>query len=41
MLPYGDISAPFNKNFPSIGYRELFYNNVLDNIISSEVSLQY
>ena len=41
MMPYGDLSTPFNKNFPTIGYRELFYSNVLDNIISVEVSIQY
>lgn len=41
MLPYGDSSFPFKKSFPSIGYRELFYNNLSNTIISTSVSIQY
>lgn len=41
MLPYGESSFPFNKSYPSIGYHELYYNQLNDNIISSEVSIQY
>ena len=40
MLQYGDSSAPFQKSFPSIGLKEMFYNPVKDTIIQNPVSLQ-
>ena len=40
MLQYGDSSAPFQKSFPSIGLKEMFYNPIKDTIIQSPVSLQ-
>ena len=40
MLQYGDSSAPFQKSFPSIGLKEMFYNPIKDTIIQNPVSLQ-
>ena len=40
MLQYGDSSAPFQKSFPSIGLKEMFYNPLKDTIIQNPVSLQ-
>ena len=28
MLQYGDTSAPFQKSFPSIGLKEMYYNPI-------------
>jgi NADH:ubiquinone oxidoreductase subunit C len=41
MLQYGDTSAPFKKNNPSIGLKEIFYDVVSDSLIYSPVSLQF
>jgi len=40
MLQYGDSSAPFQKSFPTIGLKEMFYNPVKDVIVQSPVTLQ-
>lgn len=40
MLQYGDSSAPFQKSFPSIGLKEMFYNPIKDTITQNPVSLQ-
>ena len=40
MLQYGDSSAPFQKSFPTIGLREMFYNPVKDTIVQSPVTIQ-
>ena len=40
MLQYGDSSAPFQKSFPSIGLKEMYYNPIKDTIIQNPVSIQ-
>ena len=40
MLQYGDTSAPFQKLFPSIGLKELFYDPLKDTLIQKNVSVQ-
>ena len=40
MLQYGDSTGPFQKSFPSIGTKEMFYNPIKDTIIQNPVSLQ-
>lgn len=40
MLQYGDSSAPFQKSFPSVGLKEMFYNPIKDTIVQNPVSLQ-
>jgi hypothetical protein len=40
MLQYGDSSAPFQKSFPTIGLREMFYNPIKDTIVQSPVTIQ-
>lgn len=40
MLQYGDSSAPFQKSFPSIGLKEMYYNPIKDTIIQNPVSVQ-
>ena len=40
MLQYGDSSSPFQKSFPSIGLKELYYNPVKDTIVQNKISLQ-
>lgn len=40
MLQYGDSSIPFQKSFPSIGLKEMYYNPVQDTLIQNPVSLQ-
>lgn len=39
MLQYGDLSAPLRKSSPSIGLRELFYDALLDKVISTSNTL--
>ena len=41
MLQYGDTSAPFKKNSPSIGLKEIFYDAVSDSLVHNPVSLQF
>jgi NADH:ubiquinone oxidoreductase subunit C len=40
MLQYGDSTAPFQKSFPSIGIKELFYNPVKDTLTQNPISVQ-
>lgn len=40
MLQYGDTSAPFQKLFPSIGLKELFYDPLKDTLVQKNVSVQ-
>lgn len=40
MLQYGDSSSPFQKSYPSIGLKEVFYDSVTDNLIQVPVSTQ-
>ena len=40
MLQYGDSTAPFQKPFPSIGLKEMYYTPIKDTIIQNPVSLQ-
>ena len=40
LLQYGDASNPFKKSFPSIGYKELFYNPIQDTLIQNPISVQ-
>jgi len=40
MLQYGDSSIPFQKSFPSIGYKELTYNPIKDTLTQNLLSLQ-
>jgi len=40
MLQYGDSTAPFQKFFPSIGTKELFYSPIKDTLIQNHLTLQ-
>lgn len=40
MLQYGDTSLPFQKSFPSIGVKELFYDPIRDTLIQNPVTIQ-
>jgi hypothetical protein len=40
MLQYGDSSAPFQKSFPSIGLKEIYYNSVKDCLVQNKVSIK-
>jgi NADH:ubiquinone oxidoreductase subunit C len=40
MLQYGDSSSPFQKSFPSIGLKEMYYNPVKDTIVQNKLSVQ-
>jgi hypothetical protein len=40
MLQYGDTTAPFQKLFPSIGVKELFYDPLKDTLVQKNVSVQ-
>jgi len=40
MLQYGDSTSPFQKAFPSIGIKEIFYNAVKDTLVQNHISLQ-
>jgi len=40
MLQYGDSSAPFQKSFPTVGLKEMFYSPIADTIIQNPVTLQ-
>jgi len=41
MLQYGDASSPFQKSFPTIGLKEMYYNPVKDTIVQSPLSIQF
>jgi NADH:ubiquinone oxidoreductase subunit C len=40
MLQYGDTSLPFQKSFPSIGVKEMFYDPIRDTLIQNPVTVQ-
>jgi NADH dehydrogenase (ubiquinone) Fe-S protein 3 len=40
MLQYGDSSAPLKKSFPTIGFREMFYDPMKDLVIQNPVTVQ-
>jgi NADH:ubiquinone oxidoreductase subunit C len=40
MLQYGDSSSPLKKAFPSIGFKETFYDPLKDAVIQNPISLQ-
>jgi len=40
LLQYGDTTAPFQKLFPSIGLKELFYDPLKDTLVQKNVSVQ-
>lgn len=40
MLQYGDSTGPFQKSFPSIGIKELFYNPIKDTLIQNPITIQ-
>lgn len=40
MLQYGDSSSPFQKSFPTIGLKEMYYNPIKDTIIQNPVTIQ-
>lgn len=40
LLQYGDTTAPFQKLFPSIGVKELFYDPLKDTLVQKTVSVQ-
>lgn len=40
MLQYGDCTFPFQKSFPTIGVREMYYDSVKDTIIQTPISVQ-
>jgi NADH:ubiquinone oxidoreductase subunit C len=41
MLQYGDKSAPFQKSFPAIGTKEIFYDVSNDLLLQLPVSIQF
>lgn len=40
MLQYGDSTSPFQKLFPTIGLKEMYYNPIKDTIIQNPISVQ-
>jgi NADH:ubiquinone oxidoreductase subunit C len=40
MLQYGDTSTPFQKLFPTIGIKEMFYDPIKDTLIQKPLSIQ-
>ena len=40
MLQYGDSTAPFQKSFPSIGLREMYYEPLKDTLVQNPITLQ-
>lgn len=40
LLQYGDTSVPFQKSFPSIGVKEMFYDSISDLIIQAPLTIQ-
>lgn len=40
MLQYGDSSTPFQKSFPTIGLKEMYFNPLKDTIIQNPISIQ-
>lgn len=40
MLQYGDSSCPFQKSFPTIGLKEMYYDPTKDTLIQNPVTVQ-
>jgi hypothetical protein len=40
MLQYGDLTVPFQKSSPSIGYKELIFNIIVNMIVEIRGSVQ-
>ena len=40
MLQFGDLTAPFQKAFPSVGLKDLFYDPIKDTLTQSSVTVQ-
>jgi NADH:ubiquinone oxidoreductase subunit C len=40
MLQYGDTSVPFQKSYPSIGLKEVFFDSINDLIVQAPVTIQ-
>lgn len=40
MLQYGDSSIPFQKSFPTIGLKEMYYEPIKDTLIQNPISVQ-
>ena len=40
MLQYGDVSTPFRKAFPSVGFRETVYDLINDSVVQNRIDLQ-
>ena len=40
MLQYGDVSTPFKKSFPSVGFRETVYDLINDSVVQNRINLQ-
>ena len=41
MLPYSDNSTPFQKNYPSIGLKEIYYDLQSDFLIQQNIIIQF
>jgi NADH:ubiquinone oxidoreductase subunit C len=41
MLIYGDTSAPFKKEYPCVGLKEVFYDAITDQVAYNPISLQF
>lgn len=41
MLPYGDSSSPMQKSFPSIGFKDIYYDSVNDLLLQTNISIQF
>lgn len=40
LLPYGDVTGPMRKSFPSTGFREVYYDVTSDVLVQAPNSLQ-
>ena len=40
MLQYGDSTCPFQKSFPTIGLKEMYYEPLKDTVIQNPITLQ-
>jgi len=40
MLQYGDSTAPFQKSFPSVGIKEMYYNPIKDTLVQNKITVQ-
>ena len=40
MLQFGDLTAPFQKAFPSVGLKELIFDPIKDTLIQVDLTAQ-